>query len=705
MRAAPRPLAGLTVAEGADGLATRYAGFLLAELGAEVTALGEVGDAPGDRVLARRKRFVAPGRAGDGWQRLAASADVVLTDLPDAAVPDGRVVCHVSAWGGAGPRRDDRFDEALLAAVAGVQSFQWSWSGDPVWLVTPMISYTTGILAALGTTAAYFATQRGAPPQRLDVSALDAALTLNCGRFVSAPGSRGSLSEQGDPYGAYPTYGVYRTADGWIFVGALTPAFFVKLLTCLDRVALLADPAVPEHPLALADPAARRWLRDELAPVFRSRRTAAWLDTLRAADVPCGAVRTRRECLEDAEARAAGHVIGVDDAVLGPTWQPGAPADFWLGPNAGAAAPAAPAPRACLEGVGIVDLTSFIAGPFCPRLLADLGADVVKVETAAGDPFRMAQYGFIGWNRGKRSIVLDLKTADDMETFRALVARSDVLVDNFRTGVMDRLGLSDAALANVRADLVRVSITGYGPRGPDAARPGFDPVFQARTGLMQSQGGSDDPVVSTIAYNDYCAGALAALSTVAALSARARDGAGRRVHVSLFRTALVAQAHDMVLGDGVAPGAAGGRDFAGPAAGCRLYACADGWVCVAARRTEDAAALGRLVGVPLATGDAPDGPVAAAIAAWLGARARDRALAALRDAGVPAAPCLRLPERVDDALVRAAGAMAPVLDDEIGADLMPGPSIHFERTPIVYTRGAPRLDADGAAIRREIWRA
>jgi crotonobetainyl-CoA:carnitine CoA-transferase CaiB-like acyl-CoA transferase len=104
-------------------------------------------------------------------------------------------------------------------------------------------------------------------------------------------------------------------------------------------------------------------------------------------------------------------------------------------------------------------------------------------------------------------------------------------------------------------------------------------------------------------------------------------------------------------------------------------------------------------------GDAPGGPVAAAIAAWLGARPRDRALAALRAAGVPAAPCLHFPELVDDAQVRAVGAMARVVDDEIGAVLMPGPCIRFERTPIVYTRGAPRLDADGAAIRREIGRA
>jgi crotonobetainyl-CoA:carnitine CoA-transferase CaiB-like acyl-CoA transferase len=269
---------------------------------------------------------------------------------------------------------------------------------------------------------------------------------------------------------------------------------------------------------------------------------------------------------------------------------------------------------------------------------------------------------------------------------------------------MDRLGFSDAALATVRPDLVRVSITGYGPNGPDAERPGFDPVFQARTGLMQAQGGAGDPVVHTIAYNDYCAGTLAALATVAGLVARAHDRAGRRVHLSLFRTAVLAQGHDMVLAAGVGPDAQGGRDHLGPAAARRLYPCSDGWVCVAASRGDDLAALGRLLGTPVTAVDPPDGAVAAALTAWLGGREREEVLAALRAAGVPAAPCLRFPELIDDAQVRATGAMVEVTDEEIGTVVMPGPCIRFAATPIVFAGGAPRLGADGAAIRRELVR-
>src|SRR5207247_1508642 len=182
-----------------------------------------------------------------------------------------------------------------------------------------------------------------------------------------------------------------------------------------------------------------------------------------------------------------------------------------------------------------------LAGPVCPMRLADLGADVVKVESAEGDPFRMGAFGFVGWNRGKRSMVLDLKRAEAREVFRDLARQADVVVDNFRAGVMERLGLGWETLHDVNPRLVHTSITGYGSSGRLATRPGFDPVFQARSGLMQAQGGEDEPVFHMIAYTDYSAGTLGALATLAALFARERTGRGQRVDVSLFRTALVAR--------------------------------------------------------------------------------------------------------------------------------------------------------------------
>jgi len=692
------PLRGLRIVEYARDLPARYAAFLLADLGAEVCALR---DGARDRhpVLDRRKRILevasAAGRAA------FRDADAVLADRPiDGDAPADVVWCEVSGWGRRGPRRDEPYDEALVTALAGIQTFQWSWSGRPVWLVTPIVGYLTGMLAALGVTAALFARLRGAGGQRLAVSALDAAFTLNCGRFVAAPGFEGSLSEQGDPYGPYPTYAIYETRDGWLFVGALTSAFWVNLATCIDRLDLLSDPRLPESPMSPTTPEAKRIMRAALEAAFRTRTTTEWIEALQAADVPCGPVLSRAECLRDPMARAGAHVVAVDDPLLGETWQPGSVAEFAGGVAGARAAAPASVPAQCLDGVRIVDFTSFIAGPFCPRLLADLGAEVLKIEVPGGDPFRYVQYGFVGWNRGKRSVVLDVKSAAGLAGMRALVGASEVLVDNVRVGVLDRLGLDAATLHALRDDLVHLSITGYGRTGPDARRPGFDPVFQARCGIMRAQGGDDTPVVHTIAYNDYCAGALGALVTVAALYARDVHGASQRVDVSLFRTALIDQAADMLLAAGVEPVSSGGRDHLGPSASRRLYRCRDEWICVSAVTDEARTALACLAAVA-SHDDAPSGSVAWALEAIFGGLTRAGALAALAVHGVPAAPCLRFPELLDHPQVRANQCLVEIHDEQLGPVVMAGPSIHFERTPMIYAGGAPRLGADTEdALRR-----
>ena len=335
-------------------------------------------------------------------------------------------------------------------------------------------------------------------------------------------------------------------------------------------------------------------------------------------------------------------------------------------------------------------------------LLADLGAEVLKIEAADGDPFRMAAFGFVGWNRGKRSMVLDLKRAEGREVFLDLARRADVVVDNFRAGVMERLGLGWETLHDVNPRLVHTSITGWGSSGPLATRPGFDPIFQACSGLMQAQGGADDPVFHMIAYTDYSAGALGALATVAALGARERTGRGQRVDVSLFRTSYVMQAAEMILAPGCPSPPAGGRDFLGPLARRRLYACADGWVCVAASAEAHAAALGRLAGVPLALDDPAEGAAAAAVTRALGALSRAEALARLAGAGVPAAPCLDFQELFTDPLLRAAGCVAEPSHPALGPLRMSGAFIDFEATPAVLRRSAPLLGADGPAALGEL---
>jgi crotonobetainyl-CoA:carnitine CoA-transferase CaiB-like acyl-CoA transferase len=676
------PLLGLHVTESAGGLAGTYAGFLLAELGATVHTL----HATGGPVLDRRKQRAAA----------RASVDAVLCDeersLVEGAAP---VRCRITTWGARGPRRHLPPDEALVAAATGVQSLQWSWSGRPVWLVTPMIGYMTGILAALGTTAALLGLRRGLPPQELRVSGLQGALALNAGSYVTGPGHRGSLLHQGDPRGAYPTYGLYRTADGWLFVGALTQAFWVKLMSALDRTDLLAHPDLQSDPLTFSSRSIRAFVRAVLEPLFAARSTAAWVELLRAADVPCGPVQSREDFLRDAEARALGLALPVRDPDLGETWQPPAPARFARVP-ADAALRASTRPRtACLDGLRVLDLTSFIAGPFCPLLLADLGADVIKVESADGDPFRLATFGFIGWNRGKRSLVLDLKRPQGRDLLLDLARTADVLVDNLRPGVLDRLGLGAESLRAANPHLVHTSITGFGTEGALGALPGFDPIFQARSGLMAAQGGDDEPVFHTIAYNDYCAGALGALATVAALLDRERSGCGARVDLSLFRTAFVDQAAHLLLhAGGLTEGVSGGRDFLGPSAVERLYACADGWLCLSARTPVRRGALAALAHAGLASEDA----LSAAVERTLAGQSRTDALSALDAAGVPAAPCLGFDDLFSDPHLVANGCFTTVEDDTIGRVTVGGPLIDFEHTPIRPHASAPRHGGDAEAI-------
>jgi crotonobetainyl-CoA:carnitine CoA-transferase CaiB-like acyl-CoA transferase len=218
---------------------------------------------------------------------------------------------------------------------------------------------------------------------------------------------------------------------------------------------------------------------------------------------------------------------------------------------------------------------------------------------------------------------------------------------------------------------------------------------------MLAQGG-DEPVFHMIAYNDYMAGALGALATVAALVAREKTGGGQRVDVSLFRTSYVAQAAHMVACRGRSAAAAGGRDYLGPAAARRLYACRDGWLCVAAQQAAQAAALGRLAGTRLALDDPPDGPTAAAVAAFLAPTARADTMARLAAAGVPAAPCLDFDEVFTDPYLVASGAMTAQQHPTFGSLELTGPFLGLSETPIVYRRSAPLLGGDGPVVLAEL---
>jgi formyl-CoA transferase len=244
-----------------------------------------------------------------------------------------------------------------------------------------------------------------------------------------------------------------------------------------------------------------------------------------------------------------------------------------------------------LDGLTVIDLTRVLAGPFCTMLLGDMGADVIKVEEpGAGDDSRgwapfVADHSsyFLGVNRSKRSLALDLKSADGADVLRRLLAQADVLVENFRPGSLDRLGFGYDAMRALNPRLVYCSISGYGRTGPRRQLSGYDPVVQAESGFMDITGMPDGPPVRTgIAMTDYLAGLYAFGGILLALRDRDRTGRGQQVDIALFDSVL--STLSMPVGILQATGAAPrrlGNDHAAIAPYETLRA-ADGMVMIAA---------------------------------------------------------------------------------------------------------------------------
>ena len=203
-----------------------------------------------------------------------------------------------------------------------------------------------------------------------------------------------------------------------------------------------------------------------------------------------------------------------------------------------------------LQGIRIVDLSTVFSGPMAAALLSDQGAEVIKVESLEGDTTRNIgptkgdlSSSFIAANRGKRNLAIDLKAPAALAVVHALLARADVLIENFRPGVMQRLGLGDADLAQRFPTLIRLSITGFGADGPRAADKAYDAVIQALGGVAASQRDpvTGAPVILASTVSDKVTALTAAQAVTAALFARTRDGQGRRVEVSMLDATLAFQ--------------------------------------------------------------------------------------------------------------------------------------------------------------------
>ena len=248
-----------------------------------------------------------------------------------------------------------------------------------------------------------------------------------------------------------------------------------------------------------------------------------------------------------------------------------------------------------LQGIRVLDLTQFLSGPFCTQMLGDLGAEVIKVESPAGDMTRQLPPYFVGKdsayfisvNRNKKSLVLDLKTKKGVELLKRLVLASDVVVENFRPGVLERLGVDHQELSGLKSSLVWCSISGFGQDGPYQNRPAYDMIVQAMAGVMSLTGEPEgSPVRTGVPIGDLAAGLYATIGLLAQLIERLRTGEGGHIDISMLdaQVSLLSYQAAYHLHSGVVPGRQGCAHDAIPT--YRSFSCGDGKMLVTTANTE-----------------------------------------------------------------------------------------------------------------------
>ena len=372
-----------------------------------------------------------------------------------------------------------------------------------------------------------------------------------------------------------------------------------------------------------------------------------------------------------------------------------------------------------LSGVRILDLTTMVSGPMATMMLADQGADVIKIESPRGDHMRHVSAmnkgmsaSFLSCNRSKRGLALDIKKPEGLAIVKDLVATADVLVQNFRPGAIERMGLGEDIVREIRPDIVFVSISGFGETGPYAGQRVYDPVIQALCGLadIQTDYATGQPRMVRTIIPDKTTAVAAAQAITAALFARTQTGEGQHVRLAMLDT-MVAY---------LWPEAISSLTFVGkeidPAQGQMgldlVYRTRDGYITAGAVSDSEWTGMCRALEREDLLEDARF--------ATAGARARNRParrdivgaememwqteeiLARLDREDVPAAPVLTRWQLLDDAQIEANGTIEIHEDDLLGKVRQPRPAARFDRTPAAVRTLAPFLGADNAAILQEI---
>jgi crotonobetainyl-CoA:carnitine CoA-transferase CaiB-like acyl-CoA transferase len=544
----PRVLEGIRVLDFGQYIAGPLTAMLLADQGASVTRVdppaGPRWTSPANATLNRGKactrldlRDAADLRRA---RAMLASADVLIENFrpgvmerlglghPMALAANPRLIyCSLPGFAADHPRAEEPGWEGVIGAATDM------YRGDPPHFTSiPISSHFAAFQAAVSIAMALVSRERDGLGQRIEVPLFDATF--------AAIGAHG-LFVDGAPGGVRPDdfwTGLFECGDKrWVQVSAATPRFRRCLAGALQLESWEANGLFDVDRLA-ASPTLQADLRQRQIALFASQSAQMWEDLGGKIGVPIIKCRSTAEWVATDHARKAGIVRDVDGAV-----QPGAPIRMGDVTTGGAEShDLRLQPGGALAGVRVLDLTQVLAGPTGGRTLAEFGADVIKVnnphEEGAGIHFSRHRY-HTDVNRGKRSILLDLKTPQGQSVLRDLIERADILLQNFRPDAAERLGVRYADVRTIRPDIVYVTVSAFGQPGPWTGWPGYEVQAQAAAGLRYSSQGK--PEGQPFAVNDYGTGLLAAYAAALGVFQRQRTGAGQSVEAALAYTATILQ--------------------------------------------------------------------------------------------------------------------------------------------------------------------
>jgi crotonobetainyl-CoA:carnitine CoA-transferase CaiB-like acyl-CoA transferase len=690
-----RILDGIRVVDCSEGIAGPVAAMMLAEAGADVIKVEQPGGDParaseGFLTWNRSKRSVVvdlytqDGR--DELHHLLADADVFfhgfgptmatelgLTDKELTALHPQLITSAVLGWPAGHPSADGPIDDFLVSARLGLCDEQRGHREGPVFLRFPFGSWCAVYLSTIGVIARLIQRQRGgAGGGPAHTSIAQGALVPTMMHWARAE-TPGPMFAFGLPKDLQPS--LFECADGvWVHLmrNADTDSpLMVRALADLGEDGVATANAAFT---GLVTPGYPNFGANQVA--FRTRPSRQWLEDFWAHDIPAQAAAPYGAILADEQAQRNGYVTEVTDPERGRIVQAGTPfstippsrvtrpapslgehseevlkATAWS--SAERATPFGSAPvRSPLEGLKVLDFGNFLAGPLGPMLLADLGADVVKVEAATGDQMRPVQRVFASCQRGKRGVALDLKSPAARPALEALVRWADVVHHNLRMPAARRLGLDYDSMVAINPEIVYCHASSYGPKGERADWPGYDQLFQAAAGWEVLGGGEgNDPMWFRFGFMDHLCAMASIVATLLALWHRDRTGNGQRVTGSLLGGGVLTNS-ETFLKDGKLAVAAAPLDHEqmGLSPGYRLYPLADGWIALCARDDTEFAAACATVGA--------SGPED--IGARLGGLRCEDALRDLAARGVPCEP-VRMDQGnafLDDELNRALGLVA-----------------------------------------------